>query len=170
MLRNPDESGRYPLNMREYEAIRMIFAAVTALDCDALRDRCDLTPGLWESLNKSKNEIFRVAEELLKSVPAKKLVSMQRELHYTVCEIKLKPPTKEAGRDFIYIPRKDFISLLQRAIQMDCLLCDKNIKEAKKCELYKNIDACFPYMLDEPTDTHCPFVGVSKLEVAPNDR
>ena len=110
-----------------------------------------------------------MAEELLKSVPAKKLLSMQRELQYTICEIKLKPPTKETGRDYIYIPRKEFISLLQRAIQMDCLLCDKSIKEAKKCGLYRNIDACFPYMLDEPTDTHCPFVGVSKLEVAPND-
>ena len=166
MLRDPDEHGRYPLSMREYEALRMMFAAVTALDCEPLHDRCDLFPGLWETVQKAKDDMFGATEQLLTTVPAKKLVAMRHELKYTVCKIDIRPPSKDAGRDYLYIPRKAFIELLQRAIQLDCMVCDKSLKECKKCKLYKDIDACFPYLLDEPTDTKCPFAGVSRLEIA----
>lgn len=165
MLRNPDEHGRYPLSMREYETIRMMFAAVSALDCDPIHERSDLIPGLWDKIKTLRDEMMQATEELLKTVPAKKLMAMQHELHYTVCKIETKPPSKEAGRDYIYVPRKAYVELLQRAIQLDCVICDKSIQDCKKCKLYRNIDACFPYLLEEPTDKLCPFAGVSKLEV-----
>lgn len=169
MLRNPDEQGRYPLSMREYEAIRMMFAAVSALDCDTLHERSDLIPGLWDDIKKTRDDMMTATEKLLGTVPAKKLTAMQHELKHTVCKIEIRPPSKEAGRDYLYIPRVAFVELLQRAIQLDCMLCDKTIQECKKCKLYKNIDACFPYLLDEPTDKLCPFAGVSRLEVRPRD-
>jgi hypothetical protein len=143
----------------------MMFAAVTALDCEQIHERCDLIPGLWDKIIHAKDEMFEASEELLKTIPARKLLAINHELQYTVCRIEIKPPSKEAGRDYLYVSRKSFVELLQRAIQLDCLLCDKTVEECKKCKLYKNIDACFPYLLEEPNDKLCPFAGVSKLEV-----
>lgn len=165
MLRNQDEHGRYPLSLKEYEVIRMMFATVTAFDGENIRERCELIPGLWETIETARDQLFKGVEALLKTIPAKKLIAMQHELQYTVCKVEIKPPSRDAGHDYLYIPRKAYIDLLQRAIQLDCVLCEKTIKECKKCRLYRNIDACFPYLLEEPSDTLCPFAGVSKLEV-----
>lgn len=165
MLSRPDQDGRYALSMREYESLRTLFAAISALDCRPLKERCDLIPGTWDALTKAKDELFKQMENILNTIPARKLVMIQNELHHSVCKIEVKGPATNADPDYVYIPRQSQINLLQRAIQMDCLLCDKNVKECKKCSLYKEIDSCFPYLLEEPNDTLCPFAGVSKLEV-----
>ena len=170
MRREPDQDGRYPLNMREYETVRMIFAAVTALDCGPIRERCELKPGVWDTLEKRKADLYDALTKILSTVPLKKLVAMQHELEYTACRVELKPPSRDSGRDWIYIPRRQYIALLQRAIQMDCMLCEKTVKECKRCDLYRDIDACFPYLLEEQGDVYCPFHGVTKLEVEPNAR
>ena len=170
MKREPDQDGRYPLSMREYETIRMIFAAVTALNCEPVRERCEQLPGTYETLMESRDALYGALSKILSTVPVKKLVAMKHELEYTACKVELKPPSRDAGKDYIYIPRRQYIALLQRAIQMDCMVCEKTVKECRRCDLYRDIDACFPYLLEEPDDQYCPFHGVTRLEVEPNAR
>lgn len=164
MILKPDQDGRYALSMREYESLRALFAALTGLNCDALRSRCDLIPGAWDAIEQAKKDLFTVMEKLMATVPYKKLKSIQHELTHTICRVEVKGPAGAVTPDYVYLPRQAFVDILQRAIQLDCLLCDKSIGECKRCSLYKDIDACFPYLLEEPTDKLCPFAGVSKLE------
>jgi len=163
MRYQPDADGRYPLSMQEYTALRTLFGAVNALDSDTLKDRCKLFPGGWRDLRCAYTLCKKVMENLLFTVPAKKLVSMRRELTHTICEVKIKPPTSST-EDTVMVSRRALIDLINRAIYMDCMFCEKNAKECKRCQLYKDMNACFPYELLDPQDTLCPFAGVSKLE------
>lgn len=166
MRHQPDENGRYPLSMQEYTALRTLFGAVNALDSDTLKDRCRLFPGGWRDLRCAQALSRKVMENLLCTVPAKKLLSMRRELTHTICEVKIKPPASST-QDTVMISRKALVDLINRAVYMDCLLCEKTAKECKRCTLYQAINACFPYELLDPQDELCPFAGVSKLEDDP---
>jgi hypothetical protein len=164
MIYDQDPAGGYPLSMREYDALRQMMGAVSALDCDTLKPRCQLKEGTWEKLTRARDDLQEVMTDLFSTIPTRKLLSMRRELANTVCTVHIKPPSTTDRGDFVYVAQKNFIELIQRAIQMDCQFCDKTLKECKKCTLFKNIQDCFPYELYEPTDTLCPFAGVSRLE------
>ena len=163
MHQRPDEDGRYPLSMKEYTALRTLFGAVNALDSDTLKERCKLFPGGWRDLRCAYTLCQRLMEKLLCTIPAKKLLSMRRELTHTICEVKIRPLSSSES-DSVMLDRKALIDLINRAIYMDCMLCQKTVKECKHCPLFKTIDACFPYDLIDPKDELCPFAGVSRLE------
>lgn len=167
MLPKPDQDGRYPLSMREYDALRTLYAATAGFRADPLKERCEkLIPGAWERLVALYEEGNWLNSQILNTVPGKKLLALKRELQYTECRVEVKRPSGDGAKDSVYVSRDAFRGLIDRAIQLECLLCDKKISESKHCPLYQSINACFPYELDEPTDQHCPFAGVSKLEVS----
>jgi len=166
MIRNPDQDGRYPLSMREYEALRTIFGCVNALDDDheTLKARCRLFKGGWRDLRMLAAVSKRLMEKLLCTIPAKKLLVIRRELSNTICEVKLKPIASPRHDDCVYVSQEALLRVCNRAMQDNCYLCDRSHKEAKRgCELYKDIQACFPYQFDDSSD--CPFSGMSGMEV-----
>lgn len=163
MRYQPDTDGRYPLSIREYTALRTLFGAVNALDSETLKERCKLFSGGWRDLRCAYSLCKKVMENLLCTIPTQKLLSMRRELTHTICEVKIKPPTSSV-EDTVMVSRRALIDLINRAIYMDCMLCEKTAKECKRCQLYKDINACFPYELLDPQDELCPFAGVFKLE------
>ena len=163
MRHEPDEDGRYPLSTREYDALRTVFGAVNALDIDTLKDRCGLIKNGWRDIRLAHSLLKRVMQELLCTVPAKKLMTIRTELKHTVCELKVKPPSSMSLGGSVYVDHQALVKLAERAISMDCLFCDKDAKQGKRCPLYKALNACFPYELCEPTDEKCPFAGVSRL-------
>lgn len=164
MIRKPDEDGRYPLSMREYEALRTIFGCVNALDDDheTLKARCKLFKGGWRDLRMLAAVSKRLMEKLLCTVPRKKLLTIQRELQHTICEVKIKPIAAPHRENMVCVSEDAMIRVCNRAMQDNCYLCDKTHKEAKRsCELYRDVQACFPYDFNESTD--CPFAGMSGL-------
>lgn len=163
MRHEPDEDGRYPLSTKEYEALRTVFGVVNALDSDTLKERCALIKNGWRDIRLAHTLLRRVMEELLCTIPAKKLMAIHTELKHTVCELKVKPPSGIGRGGCVYVDHKAFITICERAISMDCLFCEKDAKAGKRCPLYKALNACFPYELCEPEDTRCPFAGVSRL-------
>ena len=162
MLRK-DEDGFYPLSVREYAALRQMFGFVNVMDEDALKERLKTIPSGWRDMRMMAAVSKHLVHELLTTVPIKKRLSIQSELRNTVCEIKFKPPSSKM-EDCVVISRKALVRLMERAIDMDCLFCDKSLNECKRCTLYKDLNACFPYELAEPTDNKCLFAGVSGLE------
>jgi hypothetical protein len=158
--------GGYPLSMEEYDALRQMMGAVSALDRDTLKSRCELIPEAWDKLVRARNDLMWILEQLFGTIPARKLLSIRRELQYTQCVVRIRPPSESDPKDHIYIDQHAFKRILERAIKMDCMFCDQTIKQCKRCQLYKDICDCFPYELSEPTDTLCPFAGIHKLEVS----
>lgn len=107
--------------------------------------------------------LMAVSENLLRKVcetiPAKKLAMIQKELHSTTCEITVKntivPTKKEA---FTYVEEEALERITDRAMQMDCLFCEKCGKEARDCQLRKDVERL--YMWDFPKikdGAHCHF-------------
>lgn len=159
--------GGYPLSMKEYDALRTLFGAVSALDSASLKPRLDaLYPGSWEELISTKDKLMELMEKLLESIPLRKLEAIRRELKQTVWEVKIKPPSEVKREPCVYVPQKAVVRLIQRSIQLECLLCDKCAEDGLKCPLYNDINDCFPYELIEPGDKLCAFAGVSKLNIS----
>lgn len=166
MKRQPDENGRYPLSTREYEALRTLFGGMNALNTDALHDRLELIGDHAEEDIRTAVGMMRdVCDRLMGTIPVNKLAIIRRELRDTICELRIRPVVADKRNGCVYIDQEAVARLANRAIHMDCMLCEKTIKEGKKCPLYRDLNACFPYELDEPGDTHCPFAGVSWVKM-----
>ena len=161
MLHQPDKDGRYPLSGKEYEALRTLFGAVNALSLDAMKDRLEIL-GCWEEYENTHKVMRRIMEKLLTTIPQKKLQSIHRDLAHTICEIKVRPPVGDAKHE-VTIDQAILIRLMERAIAMDCFCCQKTAKEGLRCQLYKDLNACFPYELTDPGEAVCPFSEQSIL-------
>lgn len=162
-MRPADSDGKYPLTTREYDALRTVFGALNALDSETLKERLQTTKSGWRDMRLCAVTMHKVLMSLLDTIPADKLLTLRDELNQTVCEVRLRTASQNT-RDSVFVSHRAMISLIDRAIQMECMLCEKSVKKGKRCPLYKDICACFPYELDTPTDTRCPFAGVSHLK------
>lgn len=166
MMRKPDEQGRYPLSTDEYQALRTLFGCVNALDDDhkTLKARCELIQGGWRDMRLLTSLSKKLMENLLTTVPSKKLLQISRELHRTICEVKIKPPIGMKSSDScVYVNEDALLRIISRAMSMNCYLCDKTQKDAKRtCSLYKDIQSLFPYEFDDFDE--CPLAGASELK------
>lgn len=165
MINQPDSDGRYPLSGREYGALKTMFGAVNALDTEELDSRCKLQPNSLRDIHAAKALLQKSLFNLLDTVPLKKLGAIRKELQNTYCILKTKPVGGGASDHTVYVDQKALIRLMERAISMDCFLCEKSVKEGRKCPLYRDLSACFPYNLDDSGDVLCPFAGVSSLQL-----
>ena len=165
MLGKPDENGKYPLSMREYGALLTLFGMSVLLDDNKLKDRLMTIPNGWEDMREALRLITLLKDELINTIPEKKVRAIQTELKHAVCELKINPPsTYSTG--CVYAKQESIIHLADRAIAMDCVFCEKSAKECKSCQLYKDITDCFPYEMTKPGAESCPFAGVGHLEMA----
>lgn len=162
-MREPDADGKYPLTMREYDALRTVFGALNALDSETLKDRLKTTKYGWRDMRVSLAFMKKVLDKILMTIPPHKLLTLKEELNHTYCEVRIRGGGSATHPDCVYVSQKAIVAMIDRAIQLECLLCEKTAKEGKRCPLYRNIQALFPYELDEPTDTCCPFAGVSHI-------
>lgn len=108
--------------------------------------------------------IAKKSEDLMKkmmfTIPSKKLMTMQKDLTHMVCEVRIAYDyAKRDEREFTYCPTEAIDRLVKRVLEWECLSCDKSAKEAKKCPIFKDIDACYPWEL-QPNGDMCPLAGM----------
>ena len=164
MISKPDADGRYPLSGREYGALKTIIAAVNSLETDELNSRCELCENALGDLNTAKYLLRKTMDALLETVPVKKLIAIRKEMGNTFCVLRTNPIGDVTNRT-VYVDQPSMVRLMERAISMECFMCEKSAKECERCPLFRDLSACFPYELVEPGDTICPFAGVSKLQL-----
>lgn len=155
------EYERVPLSNREYHALRGIFGMVNNFNVLApeLENRCKSTGDGWRILRQIQGLSEKLMVKLLFTVPANKLKLMQKDLQYTVCEIKLKyDVVKREETEYVCVPAKELDRIVSRLMNYECLICDKCEKDAKKCKLYKDISATYPWEF-ESIDGKCPLAG-----------
>lgn len=163
-MREADKDGRYPLTGREYEAMRTLWGAMNALQGDDLKARLQTTKDGWKALKTAEAFMQKAIEALNMTIPLNKLLTLQRELKETVCIVRLRGASYVSQRDSVFVSQPALVRLLDRAIQMDCMLCEKTRKEGAKCRLYRDIAACFPYELENPNEEDkCPFAGINHI-------
>jgi hypothetical protein len=150
-----------PLSNREYYALRELFGIVNSFtrNADFLKHRLEMIPNGTEDMSNIATAAENLMFEILKTIPTKKLFAIRQELENTVCEVKvLYNFAKTDDREFVYIPAVSVDRLVTRVMNSECLICDKNAKQAKKCPIFEDISACYPWNIPPKGDA-CPLAG-----------
>lgn len=156
--RKKDEDGRIPLSQKEYFALRCIFGAVNALSLhySELERRTKGYKNGWRDLRCLVSLSEKVMEDILETIPRKKLLQIKKDLDNIVCELKPRDVAKKNDDGFLCVPENALIHLCESATEFKCFGCEKSQKQAKKdCTLYKSIQAVLNYELEECDS--CPF-------------
>lgn len=152
---------RPPLSHREYKALRQLFGMVALWDSESgeLKKRLAGIPGGWRDARMIASVSDKLLRKILDTVPLKKLAMIRKELRSTVCEVVVKKDvtgvTKEA---FTYVEQEALERITSKAMEMSCLFCEKCGKEARDCQLRKDVERL--YMWDFPKihdGAPCPF-------------
>lgn len=153
-----------PLTKKEYYTLRELFGIINSFEKCAqdLKARCQSIDGGWRDLRLIQSKSESLLHKLLMTVPREKLISIQKELPYITCEVKcVKDYTGKAKSEgYSYVPDAELSRVVARLIGERCLLCDKSGKEHKRCNLYKDICALYPWEMPPRAD-RCPFAGMS---------
>ena len=156
-------SERTPLTSREYYAIREMFGIVSTYEkaMGHLEKRAKKLPGAWRDMHMISAKAQRLIAALLSTVPADKLKLVEKELDNTVVNVDvvrrgLPQPKTDA---FTYVPQEALETLIGGIVQEQCLLCEKDKRQSKKCPWRIAIEATYPWELPELHKEHCRFSG-----------
>lgn len=164
-MNKPDKNGRYSLSGREYYALRELFAAVDGFNRNAqeLEKRVRTIPNGYRDLRMLQSVSAKLMQDILETVPVKKLAQIRRELENSEMILRVKPVNpKENEYDYnlTYVPQQALERICRKAIELECFCCEKKSREAKKCQLRKDIQDT--YMFDYPNNGKaCPFAGAT---------
>lgn len=162
MLKQKDAEGKYPLSGNEYYAIREIFGVISAYESSMnyLKDRAKLTPGVWRDLCLVLKKSQTALDDLLRTVPRKKLQQMKVDIENTVVSIEVRAPHSvkpKKAPDFACVPITALDNLIGRVMDIDCFACEKSEREIKKCPMKVLIEDTFAYEIPDPEDGRCKF-------------
>ncbi len=155
-----------PLTNREYYCFRNLYGMVNNFNVytDDLRKRCALIPGGWRDMMLIAKKSEEMMKKMMWTIPSKKLMTMQKDLEHMVCEVRIAYDyAKRDEREFTYCPTEAIDRLVNRVLAWECLSCDKSAKEAKKCPVYNDINACYPWDI-APNGDYCPWAGTMDVE------
>lgn len=150
--RKKDVNGRIALSSREYAAIRAIYGAVNSLTekHGELERRCKGIKNGWRDIRCLVTMAEKLLYKILMTVPADKLLMMKKEMQNTYCITECRGVTGKTDDGFVYIEEQKIVDLAQMAVDMNCLGCTKNQREAKReCSLYKVLESLYPYDFDK---------------------
>lgn len=168
--RKHDEAGRVRLSMREWNAIRVMHASIDSFlkDSPVLKKRLqEETEGGWRICRLAETYVSKLDAILMKTVPTKQLVQMKAEMANTHLYVRVEAAAGNLPAGVVYVEQNAFIRMVNRAVQMQCFTCDKTAKEARRCDLCKDIQAIFPYSIELGTENdECIFAGLCELPVA----
>ena len=154
-----------PLSNKEYYALLHIFGIVNILDdcLPKLRKRLELIDAQAD-MELVQARFERVMAQILTTIEPKKLMAIRKDLDHIVCECRVAYDwAKRDEREFTYCPTEAIDRLVERVMMWECLSCDKSAKEAKKCPVFKDIDACFSWD-QAPNGDACPYAGWMETE------
>lgn len=162
MIDRPDVDGKYPLSGREYYSIRELFGMISALEytMDDLKARAQLTPGTWRDMCLVMSKAKKVVDELLDTIPQRKLRMIRTDIENTVISVEVRAPhgaKPPRNPDYVCVPSKALDGLLERIVDIDCFACAKRGREIKKCQMRQLIEDTFPYDIPEPDNDGCKF-------------
>lgn len=161
--------NRMPLSDKEYYALLEIFGIVNSFNncAGTLKRRCALTPGAWNNLQTVIQASEQLMEQLVQTVPKKKISAIQKDLQFARCQLKVtKDFTGQTDLDgFSYVHNKPLGNVVARLINQECQFCDKGEAESKQCPVLKDIEALYPWDMP-PKKNGCPLQGEGMKEIA----
>ena len=156
--------NRMPLSNTEYYALLEVFGIVNSFNncASKLERRCKLTPGAWENMQTVIQSSEKLMEQLLETIPNKKLAAIKKDLQFARCDLKVTKDFtgKTDAYGFSYVHNEKLGKVVAKIINQECLFCDKSEAEQKQCELLKDIEALYPWDMP-PKHGECPLYGAN---------
>lgn len=167
MWKKPDADGRYPLSYRELLGIRCLFGANNALlqNYKELESRIRTIPNAWRDLKLIMKLQDKLLESLLKTIPTNKLKALRTELQHTICELRVEKPLMQLHPDCSYVPTAAMERVIDHAVAVTCFGCERCGKDAKRCQLYQDLNELYHHECAQMKGDMCPFSSESELAV-----
>ena len=151
-----------PLSNREYYSLQHWFAFISGLTTEATQLRHRLTE--VDMLDVAEEVLYKaelILQELLPTIPLKKRKLILKNLENTTLEVKVvKDATGQEKPEFAYVKTSALDRLVDRVIDDNCLCCDKTVKQAKKCQIYKDIADVLLWELPPNSEELCSLAGM----------
>lgn len=152
---------RIYLNGREYAAIQSMFGFVGAWEVGMprLTKRLEMA-GLKEKADQVKTLSDEVLNGVLRTVPINKLAHIREELAHITVYTKVEAPGIKTchNKQYAYLPVTALNDLLNHLIRSECVLCDLDAADSKKCPYRKLIEDSLPHTVGQDHGTeHCMY-------------
>lgn len=161
MLSKPDADGRYPMSVREAQALNAIFGALNALRMaeQSMKDRAKLIPGGWRDYRLLETLADRLFNAFLLTIPNNKLLAIHAELPRTYCEVKVRGPVGRMDDELTCVPSEAMDRVVDAAVRMNCTFCERT--DYRKCPLYRDIEALYHWGF--PRTETCPLSDLTEI-------
>lgn len=164
MLYESDEDGKYKLTRAEYSAVLSMMCVVDIMvhESTRLEERIKLLPYGLRDYKMIIKRLEQLAEDILSTVPIKRLRAIREELKYMEIRATLKGVTGDKGGGIVCVNTDELMAVIDEIVSMRCLLCEKRGKDIKRCKYLHIIEDCLGYAHDpreDPADGSCQFAG-----------
>lgn len=154
-------SERTYLTGKEYSALQTVFGFLSAWEVGipVLAKRLEAA-GLTEQAAQVTTLADDTMKGILDTVPVNKLGHIREELTHTTSYTKVEAPGIRTGigTNYAYLPVKALNDLLNHLIQSECVLCNLDAADAKKCPFRKLIESSLPHSVGRDHGTeHCMY-------------
>lgn len=166
-MRKPDKDadGRFHFSQREYYATRELFGIVSTFNKCAgeLERRVREIPGGWRDLRLLMSLSEKLLENILKTIPLKKLAVIRKELSSTEVIVSVRNdvarPAQTDTDGYTYVSQRALERITQRVVNFECFCCEKQGAAAKKCQLRRDIESTYMFEYPCGAGKECPFAG-----------
>ena len=158
-----DDDGRLPIGNKEYHSFQMIagFADSLLQETNRLERRAKLAGnGTWRDLKMMCSKSKKVAQALFDTMPRKKQKIIHAEMERMTAGVYVAPPSnlpRSEPTDYKTVPTKSLEWLVDQILQWECLCCQKEGKEQKKCEFREKLDSLYLFDIPDIRKGECPF-------------
>ncbi|MBR6029194.1 MAG: hypothetical protein IKP40_08880 [Clostridia bacterium] len=169
MYGSPDENGRLDISSKEYAELQRLIALVDALEnrTGRLEKRARLSrKGTWRDLCMFRRVARKVSDALCATLPARRQRLINAELKRTVCRIEVEPPNglpAQKHEEYTTVPVTSLEWLVYRTLQWECLLCEKEGPEQRKCVFREKLDSLYPFEVTDLRKGECPWKTTTLL-------
>lgn len=167
----PDSDGILPLSNKEYGSLKMVMASLDSLaqEVPRLEKRARLAGnGTWRDLKMLQSVTLRIYQNMMKTVPMKKRALIKEEINRSYVSINVKVPAGLPSQEkdqYAVVPIDALEWLTDRVLKWECLMCDKEGREQKKCPFRENLEKMYPFDLPDIRKGECPFKTIEEFTV-----
>ena len=120
MLYESDEDGKYKLTGPEYSAVLTMMCAVDTMISEAsrLEERIKLLPYGWRDYKMIIKRLGQLSEDILVTVPIKRLRTIREELKNMEIRATLKGVTGDKGGGVVCVNTNELMAVIDEIVSM----------------------------------------------------
>lgn len=166
---NLDEDGRLPLSNKEYVSLQMVIASLDSLDQETgrLEQRAKLAGNhTWRDLKMLTAVAAKVFRNLMETIPKRKCRLIQDEIRRTEIIVNVRPPhglPQAKGVQYTAVPVESLEWLIDHVLQWECLTCQKEGREQKKCPFRQRLETMYTFDIADIRKNECPFMTLERF-------